>query len=659
MFAALIAVGSLVLYVVAYNTYGRWLARKVFKLDRFAKTPARELNDRVDYVPSRRDIVFGHHFTSIAGTGPIVGPAIAVIWGWLPALIWVLLGSIFMGAVHDFGALVLSLRKRGVSIGDLTGEVVCPRARMLFLAVMFFELLILVAVFALVVAAIFNFYPQSVLAVWLEIPIALVLGAVLMRRGRRRTVNTTAIIAVGVMYVTVALGIYLPIKLGTIAGFPATFWWMIALLTYAFAASVLPVQVLLQPRDFLNSHQLFIAMGLLFAGVLVAAPTIVAPAVNDHFTGADDYPFFPFLFITVACGAISGFHALVGSGTSSKQLARETDARFVGYGSMLMESMLSVLVILAVAAGIGMKYSSVFRFPGPALAQATRPDAKARAFVIRSAREPGKAGPLEAEAPEFTRLPGGVRATLKRMAAFQARNPGTPVERVDLEDGGVEFVGALDGQGAWREHYHSWADASGLEPKLGAFVQGSANMMEACGVPLVLGLAIMGVFVASFAGTSLDTATRLQRYVVSEFGKTVGVKALKNRYVATAVAVGAAALLTLWDGKGAGAMLLWPLFGGLNQLMASMALLVIAVYLYRRRSPTWVVTLPFVFMFAMTAWAMALNVRDYYNKGTWGLLAITVITLFLQAWMVVEAAIIWLRIRRERRLEASGVMSDE
>ena len=638
MATVLIAVGSLVFYVVAYHTYGRWLTRKIFGIDPNATTPAVELQDGVDYVPSRKEVVFGHHFTSIAGTGPIVGPAIAIIWGWLPALIWVLVGSVVMGAVHDFGALVMSLRSKGVSIADLTGSVICRRARVLLLAVVFFELLIVVAIFALVIASVFALYPHSVIPVWLEIPIAVALGVIIMRRKDSGTVWLASVGAVALMYVTVVIGAYSPIRMPSMLGLPPTFVWAVLLFVYAFFASVLPVHRLLQPRDFINSHQLFIAMGLLLLGVFFAHPAIVAPALHANLaqTDPDAPPFFPFLFITIACGAISGFHALVGSGTSAKQISKESDAQMVGYGAMLLEGFLAVLVIIAVSAGIGMRYEQKFTFGAR--------DVKA----LGTGYEPAAEYWLEPAAPKPMSEQG--HATLRTMHEFRERNPKLFKESRDpAEDGGLTFTLSLEGKPAWNEHYRSWDAAGGtLKPKLRAFVDGAANMMAAFGMPAVVGLAIMGVFVASFAGTTLDTATRLQRYIISELGRTVRVRALENRYLATAVAVGTAAALALWDGKGAGGMILWPLFGALNQLLASLALLVIAVYLHRKRKPTWMVTIPFAFMLVMTAWAMVINIGDFGADRRWHLFVISAIVLALQLWITLEAALIWLRIRKER-----------
>ena len=348
MLTLLIAVGAFVGYLVAYHTYGRWLSGKIFNLDPEAVVPSRELEDGVDFDPTKKEVIFGHHFTSIAGTGPIVGPAIAVFWGWLPALLWVLLGSIFIGAVHDFGALVVSLRNRGQTVGEVAGRLISPRARVLFLVILAMALTVVLAIFGLVIASIFADYPESVLPVWISLPIAVGIGIWVYRRGGGLLVPS--LMALVVMYVAVWVGAYhLPLDLESMLGvtrlgpFPNTVMiWTIVLLIYCFVASVLPVWLLLQPRDYINSHQLVLALGLLLLGVFVAGATgqadlvASAPAISKDIP-VDAPPIWPFLFITIACGAVSGFHCLVSSGTSSKQVSNEMDAQYVGYGAMLLE----------------------------------------------------------------------------------------------------------------------------------------------------------------------------------------------------------------------------------------------------------------------------------------------------------------------------------
>jgi len=507
-------------------------------------------------------VVFGHHFTSIAGTGPIVGPAIAIIWGWLPAVIWVLVGSIFMGAVHDFGSIVVSLRNQGKSIGEVAARYINPRVQLLMFGVIFLELLIVIAIFGLVIAVLFAAYPQSVLPVWCEIPIAVAIGWAVARR--KWHVALTTVAAVALMYATVVAGHFAPLAMPAVLGIPATGVWTIILLIYAFCASVLPVTTLLQPRDFINSHQLVIAMVLLILGVYMASLggdlELVAPAIQT--TPAEAPPMWPFLFITIACGAISGFHALVSSGTSAKQVRSEDDALFVGYGSMLMEGALATLVIIAVAAGIGMGYTT--------------------------------------------------------------------------KDGAT-----LTGVAAWTTHYASWASAAGLGSKISAFVDGSANMIMAIGIPKTFTLAIMAVFVASFAGTTLDTATRIQRYVIGELGMGLNSPFLTGRYTGTLVAVGSALVLAFASGaSGNGALKLWPLFGAVNQTLAALALTVITLYLKEKGGLKWLVAgIPAVFMLVMTIWAITMNQFKFGTTHNLLLQIVNFIILVIAIWIAIEGAI--------------------
>jgi carbon starvation protein len=365
MLPLLIAILSGVGFIIAYNTYGRWLGRKIFRLSASVACPSVRLQDGHDYVPTSRQVVFGHHFTSIAGTGPIVGPAIAIMWGWLPALLWVVFGSIFIGAVHDFGALVVSLRNNGQTVGDIAGRVINRRVRLLFLFVLFLALTIVLAIFGLVIASVFRQSPVSIFPCVVQLPIAVAIGLWLRKQGA--SLLLPSLLALGVMYVTVFFGDVGFLHTINQAMAQWSGWtWVVVLLAYSYVASVLPVWLLLQPRDYINSLQLITALGLIVAGLLVAAfvggaapagaerPALelVAPMINWSPKGAP--LIFPFLFITIACGAISGFHCLVSSGTSSKQLKDESDARFVGYGSMLTEGFLAVLVIIACAAGLGL-----------------------------------------------------------------------------------------------------------------------------------------------------------------------------------------------------------------------------------------------------------------------------------------------------------------
>lgn len=356
MSPAIVALCALFAYAVAYRFYGRFLAQRVFRLDPARPTPAHTLRDEVDYVPTRPAILFGHHFASITGLAPMLGPAVAVLWGWLPAVCWVVLGAIFVGCVHDFSALVLSARTRGLSVGEVAAEVIGPRARTLFHLIIFFGVALAMGVFVYVIARLFSLelapghpgYPQAVLPSGLLMVIAVVAGVLLQRRVASLAV--VASIGFALELAAIGAGMAWP-TIGLPKGaWPGSTTWTWILLAYAFAASVLPVWFLLQPRDFLNSLLLYLGVGLAFLGVMVGNHEFVAPALRLSPEGAP--PIFPAVFIVIACGAASGFHGLVSSGTSAKQLDREPDALPVGYGAMIGESLLGLLATLACTAGI-------------------------------------------------------------------------------------------------------------------------------------------------------------------------------------------------------------------------------------------------------------------------------------------------------------------
>lgn len=618
MMTLAIALGAFILYLVAYNTYGKWLGQKIFKLNASAKVPAIELEDGTDYVPTRKGVVFGHHFTSIAGTGPIVGPALAVMWGWVPALIWVLVGSIFIGAVHDFGSLIVSMRNRGQTVGDIAGKVISPRVRVLFLLVLFMALTIVLAIFGLVIAAVFKTYPASITPCLLQIPLAVLIGVFIHRRGAN--IMWASLGSLVLMYFSVAYGNAGWLGEANIWLKQQDFmWWVSVLLVYSYVASVLPVWVLLQPRDYINALQLLSALGLVLMGLVVAgvfggAPIataeagewvrpeleIVAPMLESSLAAKQLPVIFPFLFITIACGAISGFHCLVSSGTSSKQLRCETDAQFVGFGSMLTEGFLAVLVILACVAGLGL---------------------------------------------------------------------------------GVESDnGLLTGVDAWNARYGGWGEMD-LAAKVGAFVDGSANFLKSMGISAGFATALMGVFVASFAATTLDTACRLQRYVVQELaacfvhrrspselaGQAGDAKMsinpfalLTHKHAATLFAIAIAWWMASLPGAvgkpaGTGGLILWPLFGAINQLLGGLAFLVILFWMRRQSMPIGFIVLPALLMLVLPAWAMlhqifiqAVGSTDsWLEQGRWLLVGIGAASLLLETWMVGEAIFAWRRMKND------------
>ena len=535
-------------YLVAYRVYARYLAERLFEIDPTRPTPAYRLRDDVDYVPANRYVLFGHQYASITGLSPMLGPAIAVIWGWLPAMLWVVLGAIFIGAVHDFGALVISIRARGMSIGKVTENLVGSRGKTLFHVIIFFLIALAMGVFVHVTAVLFSpdFYPESVLPSGTLVALALLMGTATYRA--KLGIRSITAVAFLVMLIFVWMGIRYPI-IG-----PSLAQWKWLLLFYAFTASVLPVWLLLQPRDYINSLLLYISVGAMYAGFFLTNPEFSAPMIDTSPAGAP--AMFPFVFVVIACGAASGFHSLVSSGTSAKQLASEADARFVGYGAMIGESLLGLMAVLACTAG----------------------------FISRE---------------------------------------------------------------EWLGRYVSWQAADGLEANIAAFIHGTTHFLGTLGFSADLAGTIVAVVVVSFALTSLDSATRLLRYNISEIGETLRVQAMGNRYAASATAVTAIWVFAFFqvDGEFSG-LVLWQLFGTTNQLLAGLALLAITIYLLRRGKSLAYTAVPMGFMLVSTLTAMASNLLNFWSAGHW-LLFLTGGTIFaLALWLIVEA---WLAVRRFRQ----------
>ena len=344
-----VVVGAL--FFLGYRYYSAYLAERIYGLDPAFVTPAHEFKDGIDFVPTNKHVVFGHHFTSVAGAAPIVGPAIAVFWGWGPALAWIVLGTIFAAGVHDFGSLAVSLRHKAKNIGTIAQDVISNRARTLFLVIIFFLLTLVNAVFAVVIGNLFVANPGAVIPIVVEIPLAIFIGQYIYKT--RSAALVPSLLGVLGLYLLIWVGQRYPVDLTSLAevfGMEPRTLWVILLFAYTFVAARLPVWMLLQPRDYINSHQLFIALGVIILGMLVGWNTIVAPVVNDV---PDDSPsIFPFLFITIACGAISGFHSLVSSGTTAKQIDKEPDARYVGYMGAVGEGSLATGAVLAATAGV-------------------------------------------------------------------------------------------------------------------------------------------------------------------------------------------------------------------------------------------------------------------------------------------------------------------
>ncbi|MDP2360408.1 MAG: carbon starvation CstA family protein [bacterium] len=546
MSGRLLMVVSVLLLGAAYLIQGRRLSRR-YQLNDAEPTPALARGDGVDFVPARAPVLFGHHFASIAGAGPIVGPVLAAGFGWLPVWLWVILGGILLGVVHDFSSLVASLRHRGDTIGRVVERHIGARGRLLFLLFSWLALLLVVAVFTILVGGTFTAEPAAATSSIGFLLLAIVFGFFL-RRGLPLALLT--LIALPFICLTLWAGLAWPMDLRPVLGPGGSlFAWQGLILLYVYLASVTPVHLLLQPRDYLNSFLLYALMAGGLAGILVADPILKVPV----FVGFHDPQLgtlFPILFVTVACGAISGFHSLVSSGTTARQLSRESDARPVAIGAMLIECLLAVVALIVVGATLG-------------------------------------------------------------VADLQGMTTGEAISR---------------------------------------FAAGLASIMAVLGLPESSGRIFVSLAVSAFALTSLDTATRIARYLFQELAEAAWPTAawLRGRHIATLVTVGAGALLLVSNvGKA-----IWPIFGAANQLLATLALLAVTVWLSRRsqgRDRAWHVRLPMFFMFAVTITALAQLLWQNALRGYW-LLAL--MALLLLALSLVLAGEAWRALRRPSDAEA-------
>ena len=556
MQSVMIVLIGIVGMLFGWFVYSKFIAEKIFKMDDSFVTPAHEFNDGTDFVPTKKVILWGHHFTSVAGAAPIVGPAIAVYWGWVPAVLWVVLGTIFFAGVHDMGALWASVRHKGKSMGALSETVIGKRTRSLFMIVVFLVLLMVNAVFGVVIANSFVSNASAVFPAWSAIVVALVIGFLL-----KRNVPMMPLIATGVavLYITIYVGSGMPLALpGDMFGLSDKANWILILFSYAAVASLLPVWVLLQPRDFINGMQLLVGLVLLYGAVFVAMPDIIAPAFNTE-TAENTPSIIPLLFVTIACGAVSGFHGIVSSGTSSKQLNHETDGRFVGYLGAVGEGSLALITIVAVS------------------------------------------GVMLASTPE-----------------------------------------------QWREIYSHLGAGS-----VGAFVAGGSNLIQAgWGIPSELASTLLAVMVVLFAGTTMDSGVRLQRYIIQEWGDIYNIPVFKNGIIATLVAVGCCLLLAFGAGgaSGSGGMIIWPLFGSTNQILASLTLLVISVYLIKLGRPAKYTLIPMTFVLVMAFFAGLIKLAEYYREGNWLLVGLDLIVLVVSVLVMLEA---WSAIVKHKAEQAA------
>ena len=534
--------------------YSKFIATKIYQLDPNFVTPAHEFNDGVDYHPTNKYVLWGHHFTSVAGAAPIVGPAIAVYWGWVPAVLWVTIGTVFFAGVHDFGALWASARHQGKSIGSLSEAVIGKRTRSLFMVVIFLVLLMVNAVFGVVIAGAFVNTPNAVFPAWSAIVVALIIGQLIHRN---YNLMLLSIVGVFALYGSIYVGSVVPLELPAgILGLSANGNWILILFIYAAIASMLPVWVLLQPRDFINGMQLFVGLILLYGAVVLSLPDISAPAFN-HQVGVDAPSLIPLLFVTIACGAVSGFHGIVSSGTSSKQLNKETDARFVGYMASIGEGSLALITIVAVS--------------GVALAAT----------------------------PEI-----------------------------------------------WHQIYEKYGTAGAA-----TFIQGGAQLItNGWGLPVGISTTLLATMVVLFAGTTMDSGVRLQRYIIQEWGDIYGIDLFKKGVIATLIAVFCCLLLAFGAGgaSGSGGLEIWPLFGSTNQILAGMTLLVISVKLIKMGRPARYTLIPMIFVLITSCWAAILKLIEFWLAANWLLVTIDIVVLVTSFMVILEAASVVGQFLREK-----------
>lgn len=516
MNSLVITVGAIVWFALGYRYYGRFIEKRLVRPDDGQPTPAYRLKDGVDFHPSRMRLLWGNHFASIAGAGPIIGPILAVsIFGWGYTFLWVCIGAVFMGAVHDYLSLMVSVRHEGRGIYDLAEPVLGRLGKVLVSVLVYLMLTLIITVFMVSVAEAFVSCPALVIPTF-----GLVAVAALMGFGvHTLKLNETAVLAVGIAcaYGLIWIGYQFPVSLPAAWGEQATLAvWCALLATYCLLASISPIWLILQPRDFISSVKLFVGMALGFLGIIVIHPPITAPFHQGEFFSGDK-PIWPILFIIVACGAISGFHSLVSTGTSSRQIDRESAGRPVAFGGMIAEGALAVMVIMVVAAGL------------------TWGDAPA----------------------------------------------GTPANQAGL------WFGTALGKG--------W---------IVAFGNGFGNVVGELRLPLltapIAGL-LGAVMVKSFILTTLDSGTRLGRFLVAEtVGQHIPFLA-KNRTTATLVVLVPGYLLAVtnsWTN-------IWKLFGASNQLIAAITLTTVTAYLAHQKLPRRYTLVPAAFMLATSAAALA------------------------------------------------------
>ncbi|OGB88029.1 hypothetical protein A3J44_04520 [candidate division WOR-1 bacterium RIFCSPHIGHO2_02_FULL_45_12] len=529
-----VAIFGLTLSALGYRFYATFIEKNIWRVDYNKKTPAVVKDDGLDYVAAKHwTILFGHHFASIAGAGPIIGPVIAcALFGWGPAILWIIIGSIFIGGIHDYSSLMLSVRHNGNSVGHIAQSVISRRSRLVFSCFLLLALVLVVAVFAAVTAKTLVEEPKIVIPTFSVLVAAIILGFMLYRWHINQWLATlTGLIIMGI---SIYLGLIFPVVINSSQ---ATSLWICVLLAYAFIASVVPVNIMLQPRDYLSAFILFFGLVLGYLGIIVSLPKMNAPMFINFQSVQGNL--WPMMFVIIACGAISGFHSLISSGTTSKQLPRKKDAKIVAFGGMILEGVLSLLAIISVCAGL----------------------------------------------------------------SWIGGTPGLVYPELMEKSGWIVTFGKGFGQL--------------VAPLVGATVGSLIAMFT----------------LSSFVLTTLDSATRIARYVAEELlGDGLGLKIFKNKYISTLTVV----LAALWLALGSWTAL-WPVFGAANQLIAALVLLLASVYLFQKNRPTLYTFVPAIFMIITTIAALIYQMIGFFQANNYLLFSLTVVLLVLAADMLIEA----------------------
>ncbi|PIU83296.1 MAG: carbon starvation protein A [Elusimicrobia bacterium CG06_land_8_20_14_3_00_38_11] len=531
MNSLIIAVCGILALIIGYRFYGN-VIEKLWDIDKSRKTPAVAQYDGIDYVPAKHWLIlFGHHFSSIAGAGPIIGPVLAVVlWGWFPAFLWLVIGTVFIGAVHDFCSLVASLRNKGKSIADIAETVMGKKVKLFFALFLWMALVLVVAVFAASTATTLVQEPRIVVPTFGLIFLAVFVGFMIYRL-KVNLVLSTGIGVAGLVILLIA-GFNFPVSVTNLN------FWLVVLLVYAFIASTLPVHILLQPRDYLSTFILFFGLGFGYIGLFITRPVMHTPAFISWNTSTG--MLWPMMFVFIACGAISGFHSLISSGTTSKQISNEKDAKKIGYGAMVLEGVLALMTLLAVSAGLYWN------------------------------KETGPAGLVY---PELIK------------------------------------------SGDW----------------IGTFAAGYGEITK----PLLgatFGKLVAIITLNAFVITTLDTATRITRYISEElFGDGLKISVFKNRYFSTLIVIVCAGYLAFGNWKA-----IWPIFGASNQLVAALVLIVITNYLLSKKKPIKYTVFPAIFMLLTTVYAIVYLTINFFKKENYLLTSIGTILLFLAVFVVIE-----------------------